>query len=148
MSLENMDQSEKLIRTIANSWLLIRQKAKRLLVEMSSDLTFEQLMILHLLDQEEGQNLGKIAEKADRERTTISRMIAGLEKRNLVVAIVNKEDKRQKLLYLTNLGKERLAMVSTRGEQFYGTVYRGLDNDQIDSCYRALQKIITNLEKV
>ena len=138
---------KELIGTIARTWLLIKQHAKVMLHNMDYDLTFEQIMVIHILGKEEGQNIGIIAEKADRERTTISRMVDGLEKRNLVIRIPDKTDKRQKMLYLTPLGKERVKEMAPTGKLFHSNVYKGISEEEIQTCIKTLNKMYANLEK-
>lgn len=147
MSFKDKTIYQELIRTTANTWLMIKQHAKLMLADMDYDLTFEQVLVLHILAEEEGLNLGEIAEKADRERTTISRMVDGLEKRNLVVRIPDKIDNRQKLLYLTNLGKEQIEQMIPMENEFHEEIYRGISNKEIESCLKTLQKMLANLEK-
>ncbi len=138
---------EDMIGAIARTWLMTRQRAKKILADMDYDLTFEQVMVLHILAEEEGLNLGALAEKADRERTTMSRMVDGLEKRNLVVRVKDKEDNRQRLIYLTHLGKERLVNLRPIGDEFHDLIYKGLDKAEILSCLETLDKILKNLEE-
>jgi DNA-binding MarR family transcriptional regulator len=138
---------EALMSAIAHTWLMTRQQGRKLLAEENYDLTFEQILVLHILEEEEGLNLGTIAEKTDRERTTTSRMIDGLEKRNLVVRIPDKTDKRRKLLYLTNLGKERIMQLRPLAEKFVKTLYINISNEEIEATLDTLNKVLKNLEK-
>ena len=121
--------------------------ARSKLSNMTYNLTFEQISILHILEEQEGSNLGLLAEKADRERTTISRMIDGLEKRNLVLRVPDKDDKRQKLLYLTNLGQERLEQMKPIGEEFNKSIYKGIDKEEVEATLATLKKILKNIEE-
>lgn len=147
MSFEQEGPQKQLISHLASTWLLIKNRAKRMLCDMKHDLTFEQMMILHILANEEGQNLGSMAEQADREQTTISRMVDGLEKRNLVLRVSDKSDKRQKLLYLTPLGKERMVQMKPFREQFYSVIYKDISEKEICLCLATLEKMFRNLEK-
>ena len=137
---------QDLIYAIGHSWLSIKQFAKKILSELKYDLTFEQIMILSILEQEEGLNIGSIAERADRERTTISRMVDGLEKRNLVVRVQDKVDKRQKFMYLTNLGKERLVSIHKLDEEFFPLLYKGISNKEMDISLKVMNAIVANIE--
>ena len=147
MSFKKNSVRHELIAFISRTWLLIKQDAKTMLHMVEYDLTFEQIVVLHILEEEEGQNLSMIAERADRERTTISRMVDGLERRNLVVRIPDKSDKRQKMLYLTPLGKERLKDLEPMGEEFYDRIYSNVTEEEIESCLTTLKKMFCNLEK-
>lgn len=145
--MNNKSCQQELLGAIAHTWLSVKQKAKNTLKYMNYDLTFEQMMVLHILDDYEGLNLGDVADKADRERTTISRMVDGLEKRNLVIRVPDKIDKRQKLLYLTNFGKERIAQMDPLQKEFHRLIYRDIDEKEIENCIKTLTKIIDNIQK-
>jgi MarR family transcriptional regulator, organic hydroperoxide resistance regulator len=138
---------DELLRTIAQSWLMFRQKGKKMLAEMNYDLTFEQILVLQILEEEDGLMLGVLAEKADRERTTISRMVDGLEKRNLAIRISDKTDKRQKLVYLTKLGKKRNAEMAPLIEKFIQEAFSGVQNKNIEVTLETLKAIFGGLKK-
>ena len=147
MNGKNNSPYDDLLGAIPKAWLLIRQKAKNRLKELDYDLTFEQLIVLHILKESEGLNLGEVAERADRERTTMSRMIDGLEKRNLVVRVPDKIDRRQKMLYLNNLGKEKLAGMDSLRVDFAKVIYAGIDQSEIERVLATMVKIMKNLEQ-
>jgi DNA-binding MarR family transcriptional regulator len=135
---------EELLRTIAFTWLMFRQKGKKMLADMNYDLTFEQVFVLQILEEKDGLKLGDLADKADRERTTMSRMVDGLEKRNLAVRVPDKYDKRQKLVYLTKLGKRRNEQMVPLVDKFIETVFKGVNKKQIESTLETLRAIFGN----
>ncbi len=53
-----------------------------------------------------GVNQNKLVEKANKEKSTITRQIDALEKMNLITRESNNEDKRSKLIYLTDADKQ------------------------------------------
>lgn len=147
MSQTSKSKCDELLRTIAQSWLMLRQKGKKMLAEMNYDLTFEQILVLQILEEEDGLMLGVLAEKADRERTTMSRMVDGLEKRNLAIRISDKADKRQKLVYLTKLGKKRNAEMAPLIERFIQKAFYGLQNKNIEVTLDTLKSIFGGSDK-
>ena len=62
-------------------------------------------MIMLLLWKENGQFQQQLADGSYKDKTTLTRQIDGLEKRNLIVRVPDKIDRRQKRGYLTNKGK-------------------------------------------
>lgn len=134
----------ELLRAIAFTWLHLRQRGKKMLTDLNYDLTFEQIMVLQILDLEDGLQLGVLAERADRERTTISRMVDGLEKRNLAVRVSDKYDKRQKLVYLTKLGKKKVEQLGPLVEDFMEILVKGITRKQIETTSEILRVIIAN----
>ena len=146
MSFEVQPYHETFLKTLAYAWLSLRQTGKKILLDMESDLTIEQGLVLIILETNDGLTLGSLAEKADRERTTISRMVSGLEKRNLVVRIPGPIDKREKLIYLTNLGRELIANMAGFQETLSERVYKGISKNQIETCLNVLRKMLNNLK--
>ena len=72
---------DEFLSNLGRCWLTMKRAGRKLLVELEIDLTMEQVMALKILDNEEGLNASEIAERADRERTTMTRMLDGLERR-------------------------------------------------------------------
>lgn len=68
-------------------------------------ITVEQFTILALLWYQDGINQQDIAEAIDRDKTTVSRVINTMTKQGLVKRLKGK-DKRERLIHLTNYGKE------------------------------------------
>lgn len=108
----------QLVEAIARCWLSLKQAAQRHFTAKGFDLTMEQIMVLGLVQNQEGLNPGRIAQEIDRDRTTITRMLDGLERRNLVVRVPDRTDSRQKLVYLTKLARQRLAEMETFATDF------------------------------
>ncbi|MEZ5357268.1 MAG: MarR family transcriptional regulator [Candidatus Zixiibacteriota bacterium] len=145
MKYQGRPNAPALIREVNRCWLSAKYTAKKLLAKYNIDLTFEQLVILFILDEKDGQNLRDLAERADRERTTISRMIDGLERRNLVIRVPDKTDGRNKLVYLTHVGREMTEQVQVHAEEFDQMAYKDITKEEIAETTRILNKIIANL---
>lgn len=136
----------RLFRAVGHCWMAIKQYGRKKLGEMNLDLTIEQVIILKILEENEGLNLYQIAERADRERTTITRMIDGLERRNLVLRVPDKSDNRQKQVYLTKKGWGLLEELRPMAEQIYEGVTQDLDDLNISGAIDILEKISNNLK--
>jgi DNA-binding MarR family transcriptional regulator len=145
MSSNKRTEFDIFLRTLNRSWLSIKQTGRKILAEMNYDLTFEQLMILHLLEERDGQNLRYLAEHADRERTTMTRMVDGLERRDLVVRVPDKSDGRNKLVYLTRKGREMLDDVRQHKSKFEKLAVTGVTKEQLAKASEVLTRICRNL---
>ena len=137
----------ELVRTVALAWLSTRRQAKKELADMELDLTHEQIICLLELQRQDGLELGALANHIDRERTTVTRMIDGLEKRNLVVRVADRSDKRNRLVYLTKLGKKRIEELEPVVRGFYSKILRDITQAQVDVTLKTLRTIIANAEK-
>lgn len=132
---------DEFLKTINRCWLSIKQAGRWLLAERDFDLTFEQLMVLYILDEKDGQNLRDLAILADRERTTMTRMVDGLERRSLVVRVPDKTDGRSKLVYLTRRGRQRTAELEDLKQQFMRDAFKGLTRAEITKATKVLERI-------
>ena len=147
VDLFKLKKNKTVLDAIGMAYFALRRRANRLIGESDTDLTLEQFIVLHVLGAEEGKNLKDLAEIIDREKTTVTRMIDGLEKRNLVVRIPSREDKRQKLIYLTALGKELCSEMEHFKPILEKLAIRGISNKDIDTTFKVLVKMSENMIK-
>jgi len=143
--MKNESPGQILIFSLGRAWLALKRKGRKLLAEKQLDLTLEQVMVLTMLYLENGLNIGELSERADRDRTTTSRMIAGLENKNLVLRIPDKKDSRGKLVYLTNLGKQKAETLMRFSDEVEKQVSKNLTESEIRETARLVTKIIENL---
>lgn len=145
MESEQTQMKPDLIRAISRCWLSVKASGRKLLAELKHDLTFEQLIVLFILRDRDGQNLRDLSEAADRERTTMTRMVDGLEKRNLVVRVPDKTDMRNKLVYLTRQGRLMADGLDEHAEKFRTQAFEGLSEAEIADATRIIEKVVANL---
>lgn len=131
---------------IGRTWFSLRRRAEALIKERDYDLTFPQIMILMLLNQHGGVSLSELSEHADREKTTMTRMVDGLESRNMVIRVPDRQDRRQKLIYLTNSGREKVAEIQKLKPSMLDIATAGINKKEMDQCIAILQKVVDNLE--
>ena len=75
------------------------------LAEANFDLRLEHIILLRTIFENEGINQHQITFFMFRDKTAITRLIDHLEKKNLVLRVPDKQDRRQNLIYLTNEAK-------------------------------------------
>lgn len=68
------------------------------------DMTIEQFKVMVVLWQEKSSTQQHIADFVGKDKTSITRLIAGLEKRSLIERVTDKTDKRCNLVTLTDQG--------------------------------------------
>lgn len=143
---DRLIQIEHLIG-ISDCWVAAKQLGRRVLKEYGHDLSIEQVMIIHLLTIEEGLNSAELAVRVDRDRTSVSRMIDGLERMNLAVRIPDKNDRRKKLIYSTKLGRSLHESLMSAISQIQATAYEGLGLDAVKSSLKTLKRMFNNIKK-
>ena len=128
-------------------WLaLAHQRVFNLLTKLlhkdGFDLTFEQLILLKIINANEGLSQQEIAQIMTKDKTSIARAISILEDHHEVVRISSKDDKRKKGLYLTKQGKEHLAMIMPRFIQIKKEFESVISKQELEQTVETLKKII------
>lgn len=147
MSVKTESNLYQLERAIINNWLVVRRRAADQLKQNQFDLTLEQLLVLHLLDERDGRSLTELSQSAGRERTTLTRMIDNLEKHGLVAVTPDTDDKRQKLVHLTDKGRSKHASAHACCSKLCEAAAQNVDGAEVELTYRTLEKISDNLRK-
>jgi MarR family transcriptional regulator, organic hydroperoxide resistance regulator len=80
-------------------------RLNRNFTEAGYDVTCEQWGVLVNLWHKNGQTQQELASMTCKDKTSMTRLIDGLEKRKIVVRTPGKTDRRQKNIYLTDKGK-------------------------------------------
>ena len=70
------------------------------------DLTKEQMIVLKKLHDQDGLNQNELAFLTLRNKSSLTRLLTKMEKKNYIFRKQSKEDKRIKNVYLTKFGKE------------------------------------------
>ncbi len=91
-----------LVRRLARA---LHQHLNASLVKAGFDVHSEHWVILATLGHKDGQCQQYLAFVTSRDKTNITRLLDDMEQRNLLVRVPDQQDRRQKLIYLTNAGK-------------------------------------------
>lgn len=110
------------------------------------DVTTEQYRVLINLWNKDGQNQQELAKATLKNKTSITRLINGLEKKNLVVRIHDRTDHRNKLIYLTKKGKELPEVLAGLAKKTLKQALAGIPEDEIETCKKVLCRVIQNIE--
>ncbi len=71
-------------------------------------ITKEQVIILIKLSEFNGITQSELAEKTFRDKSSLTRLIISMEKKDLILRIINSKDKREKNVYLSDKGNDIL----------------------------------------
>jgi len=111
-------------------------------------ITHEQLVILKIISCHEGISQKELAEKLDRDKTSIVRSINVLEKDHKVVRVNNKDDKRVNFLYLTKDGKDLLDELLPVFENIKNEMQEGFTNEEINIVISFLKKMTNRITEM
>lgn len=113
--------------------------------QQNIDITAEQFSILVVLWYRDGISQKEISEQLNRDKTTITRVLMNMKKNKLIKQVMDAEDNRSNLVYLTAKGKAiQKAGVQVSG-QLYMKVLKDIPQAQLLTGISVLQKMIQAL---
>ena len=145
MDIQKFDPNDLLATLLNKTTRALSTRLQSILTREGFDVTSEQWMILILLWDKDGRSPYQIADIIGKDRAAVTRLIDGLEKRNLVVRIKDRNDSRQKQVYLTPRGKALEKELIPLGLSNMQKANQGISSEEIESCKAVLRKIYRNL---
>lgn len=144
--MEFYDKDKSIGTNIGRVLRALRQTLQRKFEESGNPLTLEQWLVLMLLKRKDGQPQNELSYACDKEKTTITRIIDGLEKRNLIIRVQDKSDRRSNLIYLTDEGREVEKVLTPIGIEVNRIAVQGFNDDEIVLFSSMLERINENLQ--
>jgi len=139
------DPEQPLLFLIKRTTRAFIRRLNRSFAEAGHDVTVVQWRILKCLWRTDGQRQQDLADVVHKDKTSITRIIDCMEKRNLVVRISDRLDRRQKLIYLTNKGKELQKELVQIAQKTSLEAQRGVEPEHLDIFRKVLAKVHNNL---
>ncbi|ROH86599.1 MarR family transcriptional regulator [Chryseobacterium cucumeris] len=125
----------------------LRQKIQSIINEYDSDLSFELIEILGLLSRNCGINQQEIGNKVSKDKSSITYLINSLVKRNLVERIADRNDRRNKQIFLTPKGKQIVETVYPWALDLYKKAADDIQEEEIIKALLLVKKMTANLEE-
>ena len=110
------------------------------------DIAPEQRAALEIIKYEVDVNQTKIANILGKDKTTISRTLATLEKKGFILK--KQIDKRTNLIELTKQGDEILEKSATQVKEFRDSLFSNLENSEVNKLINLLEKITSNVKEL
>ena len=110
------------------------------------DISLDQWMVLGPIWQLESASQKELGEITLKDKTSITRLVDMLEKKNLVVRVEDQIDHRIKRVVLTNAGKQLFFDVLPIMEKTREEVRKDISDQDIETFKKVLSSIIVNLE--
>lgn len=126
---------------------IIKRLTKKFL-EAGFDVSYEQWSILVHLYRKDGQTQQELSNIAVKDKAAITRLLNVLEKKNIVLRIPDRNDKRSKLVYLTNKAKDFKADLIAVVEELLVEAEQGIPQDEMVLCKTTLNKIFSNFDRL
>jgi DNA-binding MarR family transcriptional regulator len=126
---------------------LLRQNFLRMASEAGFELTPEQWFVLNKLRHRDGQSQVELCDSLLDDRPNLTRILAGLEQRGLVLRTDDPADARRKLVYLTEAGTALHDAFSAKVHQTRADLLGDLDPDDVAVIFRVLDQLEARLER-
>ena len=123
----------------------ILNKLQKKFREEGYNITVEQWQVLINLNNTNHQFHQQLAENTFKEKSTITRLLDGLEKKNLIKRVSDAVDRRQKRIRITTRGKSLLNKLKPFALEVQGRALNDIDLKQMKICQDILLKIYNNV---
>ncbi len=139
-----MESSKPLGYMLGRSLRVFRNQLAFEFKEKEIELTFDQFVILHLLNSNSDLIQQDLANQLQKDKSIIVRQINCLLESQYVVRLTNKEDKRKKNLILTKKGFEILNQMKEIASELSGKLLSGISETELEIFRNVLGKIQEN----
>ncbi|AKK74534.1 MarR family transcriptional regulator [Chryseobacterium gallinarum] len=124
----------------------LRQKIQTRINEYDPDLSFELIEVLGILSRDNGINQQEISNKVSKDKSSITYLINSLVKRGLVERTEDKNDRRNKQVFLTSKGKEIIETVYPWALELYKKAAGEISENEINNALLLIKRMTSNLE--
>lgn len=112
-------------------------------------LTMAQLALLHTISRETDEVILKdVADKMVKDKSSVVRMVDQLEKKELLRRVVDQNDRRKNLLFITKKGERIIAEFLEIELQLNQELQTGLSTADLDAFYRTISHLKHNAEQI
>lgn len=108
------------------------------------NITYSQLMVLRVANQEPGITAKEILMQMDTDKATLSGVLARLERDNYIYRVKNEKDKRIQNIFVSE-GSEKLCLeVSELENSCISELVKGISEDEVKNFLAILDRFIAN----
>lgn len=132
----------QLIRTRMAS----RQAMQRLLKNNNAGITFEMLQIMSCLWSEQGVSQQTLAERTAKDKACLTNLMLNLERKGYVCRKENPNDRRNKLVYLTEEGEKFHQWIAPILKEYYQRLEEKLGKEKLQLTEKLLKELQDAIE--
>jgi DNA-binding MarR family transcriptional regulator len=129
----------------ARFYRAIMKQINREFSEAGLQITLEQWPILIYVWEHNGVFQVDLAKKLFKDKTTIARLVAGIEAAGMIARVPNPSDGRGKSVYLTEKGKTMMSKATAIVQKLDEIATGGIDEHELKICRDVLRNIHRNL---
>lgn len=124
---------------------LVNLTMARLFRAHGHDITREQEVILRELRQQDCINQVELAVRTGQDRNNLSRTLHILESKGLVVRDLCSTDKRNSLVFITDLGRRLHERANQAVEEYRQILFSGFSQEEIEAFAEMIRRLSSNL---
>ncbi len=124
----------------------LQGELERTFVRHGYEITAPQWMVLTRLWEENGLSQNEIANRTFKDKTNIARILALLERNQLLVRKRSETDQRFHQIYLTEAGQLLHKQLMPLAREVLTRAQQGLQEEQVYMLINLLNQVYTNLE--
>ena len=102
--------------------------------------------ILFQLSVNEKMTMGELAERINRDKSTTTVLVRKLEKDGFITGEADPADKRSRIIYLTEKGKQFNKTARELSSELLGTFYKGFTEEEKEVFVQTLLRIKNNFK--
>src|SRR5690606_29488489 len=126
----------------------MRQVIQSKINELETDLSFELLEILALLWRQDGIHQQQISDQVSKDKSSVTYLISALHKRGLVNRVELDKDRRHKLIFLTQQGKELRKMIYPLILECYAEACGSISIEALEQNTAMVRQMTANLSGI
>lgn len=139
-----------LIKEIAVNVNILNSRIKKCffdkLQENGINITPEQYLVMDILWEKPSISQQNIADIIQKDKNSVTKIIDSLEKKNLVIRVVDKNDRRINKIELTEEGSALEKITTEVAINFMNDVVKNIDTKDLDTFVNVMRQIKNNLE--
>ena len=139
-----------LIKEIAVNVNILNSRIKKCffdkLQENGINITPEQYLVMDILWEKSSISQQNIADIIQKDKNSVTKIIDSLDKKNLVIRVVDKNDRRINKIELTEEGSALEKITTEVAINFMNDVVKNIDTKDLDTFVNVMRQIKNNLE--
>lgn len=137
------------IKTVFSEFYMIHKVLKKRLTQKinDTDLSLDQCCLLFLLNCDANINQKTLAQLLHISEATLSVRISRLDKSGYIIKEIDKEDKRNSSLEISQKGKDILKTGYLVLNSLMESIFEGISEEEVDTMLVLLNKIKNNIER-
>lgn len=132
-------------RSVVEMRNTVKKNIETRIREERRDLSFELLEIIGVLSRNDGLNQQELADIVAKDKSSITYLIQNLEQRKFIRRAEDKEDRRNKRIFLTDRGKKEFDIAYTWVQDMYAGATDSVSLKNIKTALGLVKKINAKL---